>query len=496
MDYLSFDLGASSGKMFRGVFDGERLELFPVHAFGNRIIPLAGGLYWDFPGIYEGMCEGIRKAMAERPFGSFGIDSFNNDFSFIGKNGDLLSPLRSYRDPRTSRHQDAIYGKISARALYMHTGNQIAPFNTLMQLAAMREDGQGFLLDHADKLLFLPDLLGYYLTEQRYTEYTIASETQMLDWETCSWIDELLRLFDIPERLFAPLCMPGTVIGQVSPRFLSHNGVPSFRHVAVCEHDTASAFLAALASKSTAVLSCGTWTVIGAENEFPIINAYGFANNIANEGSLPGHHRISINVMGLWIMQQLRADYAMQGQAFDHEQIQALAGKAVPFAAFIDPDQAAFYQPGDMAAKVADKKLLQKNQALCQTPGALFRCVYESLAFQYRWSLEKLEHFLNRKFQQVSFVGGGSRDAMLCQFTANALNLPVIAGPAEASSAGNILVQMLADHGISHIAQGRDIVRRSFALREYLPQEPGLWQEQYLNYCGLVHSGAAATYDQ
>ena len=490
MDYLSFDLGASSGKMFRGVFDGERLALSPVHAFRNKIIPLAGGLYWDFPGIYDGMCEGIRKAMAEKPFGSFGIDSFNNDFSFIDEKGDLLFPLRSYRDPRTGRHQDAIYRKISARALYMHTGNQIAPFNTFMQLAAMREDGQGYLLDHADKLLFLPDLLGYYLTSRKYAEYSVASETQLLDWDSRDWIDDLLRLYDIPKRLFAPMTMPGTVIGNVSPRFLSQNGVPSFRHVAVCEHDTASAFLAAPASNSTAILSCGTWTVIGAENERPIINEYGYANNIANEGSLPGHHRISINVMGLWIMQQLRADYAMQGQAFNYEQIQTLARRAAPFAAFINPDHTAFYQPGEMAAKVDENRLKRDKQPLPAMPGALFRCVYESLAFQYRWSLEILEQFLNRKFQAISFVGGGARDEVLCQFTANALNLPVIAGPVDASSVGNILVQMLADHAISHIAQGREIVRRSFALREYLPQEPGLWQEQYLNYCALAHPEA------
>ncbi len=490
MDYLSFDLGAGSGRMFRGVFDGERLALLPVHSFPNRIVPLAGGLYWDFPGIYDGMCEGIRKTMAEKPFGSFGIDSFNNDFSFIAENGDLLFPLRSYRDARTVRHQDAIYRKIPARALYMHTGNQIAPFNTFMQLAAMREDGQGWLFDHADKLLFLPDLLGYYLTSQKHTEYTIASETQMLDWDSCDWIDGLLRLYDIPRRLFAPLTMPGTVIGSASKGFLSCNGVPSFRHVAVCEHDTASAFLAAPASEDTAILSCGTWSVIGAENERPVINDYGYANNIANEGSLPGHHRISINVMGLWIMQQLRADYALRGRTFDYGHIQALALEAAPFAAFVNPDHGDFYHPGDMAAKVSLNRLRQGKQPLSDVPGALFRCVYESLAFQYRRSLEILERFLNRKFRALSFVGGGSRDEVLCQFTANALNLPVYAGPADASSVGNILVQMLADHAIGDIAEGREIVRRSFALREYLPREPGLWQEQYRRYYTMVNPEA------
>lgn len=487
MDYLAFDLGASSGKMFRGAFDGERLLLTPAHAFINRIIPLANGLYWDFPGIYAEMCEGIKKAMGEKPFASFGIDSFNNDFSFIAQNGDLLLPVRSYRDPRAIRHQEAIYQKTPARELYMLTGNQVAPFNTFMQLAAMREDHQDDLFHQAHRLLFLPDLLAYYITGREYTEYTVAAETQMLDWDTRRWIPELLDILGMPESRFAPLVMPGSVIGNVSASFLRHNGVLPFSHTAVCAHDTASAFLAAPASSDTAILSCGTWSILGAENDRPVITEYGFRHNIANEGSLPGHHRVLRNVMGLWIVQQLAADYALRGKHFEAERIGKMALDAVPFSGFINPDDPVFYSPGEMIKKVLENRQGEKTHSLPDDPGALFRCVYESLAFQYRFALERIETLLKRKFRAVSIIGGGARDAALCQFTANALNVPVTAGPFDASALGNILVQMLAQKEIGSVKQGRDIIRRSFDLKEYLPRDTSAWDGQYPFFLRLAH---------
>lgn len=489
MEYLSFDLGASGGKMFRGAFNGETLRLTPVHSFANKAIPLAEGLYWDFLGIYEEMCTGICKAAADRPFDSFGIDSFNNDFSFINHGGELLFPLRSYRDSRTSRFADAIYRKISPRALYQYTGNQIAPFNTFMQLAAMREDGLGYVFEQAEKLLFLPDLLGYYLTGEQYTEYSIAAETQMLSWDTREWIGEVLELFQIPRCLFAPLVMPGSVVGQASPRFMSQYRVPAFSHVAVCEHDTASAFIAAPVSGDTAILSCGTWSIIGAETNAPIINDYGYKHNIANEGSLSGHHRLCVNVMGLWIIQQLKVEFALRNLHYNFAQTQSLALNAPPFAAFINPDNPAFYYPGDMIGKVSANCLQDGPEGVSPEPGALFRCVYESLAFQYRWALEKLECLLGVTFKAVSFIGGGAQDELLCRFTANAINRPVIAGPFDATSAGNILVQMQAHGAIDNIAQGREVIRRSFQLREYLPGETRIWEEEYGRYCALAHKG-------
>lgn len=488
MEYLAFDLGASSGRITRGSFDGKLLELSNVHAFPNQIIHLGQGLYWDFLSIFEQMRTGIRKAARDAPFHSFGIDSFNNDFSFISPSGSLLQPIRSYRDPRTRRHEEAIYQRISPWALYQLTGNQIAPFNTFMQLAALREDGEDAWLNQGARLLFLPDLLGYFLTGEQYSEYTLAAETQMLDWDSRSWIEEILKLLSIKRETFAPLIMPGNTVGQTCETFLKQCQVPMFRHVAVCEHDTASAFLAAPVEADSAILSCGTWTILGAENDRPVITEYGFQNNIANEGSLPGHHRICYNVMGLWILQQLKADLALKGQIFSFEAIQEAALGSTPFHAVIHPDNPVFYPPGDMAQTIRENILGGRKFDDSAEPGALFRCVYESLALQYRWALSKLETLLNRKFRAVSLIGGGARDRVLCQFTANALNLPVIAGPVEASSVGNILVQMLAAGAIKNPAQGRDIIRKSFGLQTYLPQNVAIWEEQYQRFLLLAHA--------
>lgn len=492
MDFLAFDLGASGGKMFRGAYDGEQLRLSPVYDFRNRMIQLGDSLYWDFLGIYQHMCTGIRKAAHEKPFHSFGVDSFNNDFSLISAQGDLLMPIRSYRDPRTERHRDAIYGQISPERLYSFTGNQIAPFNTFMQLAAMKEEGQGYLLDHAHRLLFLPDLIGYYLTGEQYTEYSVASETQMLDWHSRHWIPQLLDLLKLREDLFAPIIMPGTMVGPISQAFQRQHQVPSFSHVAVCEHDTASAFLSAPLKGNSAILSCGTWTIIGAENEQPVITSYGFEHNIANEGSLPGHHRISYNVMGLWLIQQLREDYALSGQPFEYEDIKAAALDAPAFQIVINPDDPAFYSPGGMAERIINGRLNPAGRADALEPGALFRCVYECLALQYRWALDKIETLLGRRFDTISLIGGGSQDEVLCQFTADATNRPVIAGPVQASSVGNMLVQMLAHGEIGDIHQGREIVRQSFRLQEYFPSDTALWQEQYQRFLALVHAQEAA----
>jgi sugar (pentulose or hexulose) kinase len=486
-EYLAFDLGASSGKICRGSFDGSKLTLSQAHAFPNHIIQLGEGLYWDFLYIFGQMCTGLLKAAASRPFDSFGIDSFNNDFSFISPAGSLLQPVRSYRDPRTRRHEDAIYRRISPQALYRLTGNQLAPFNTFMQLAAMREDREDAWLDRAERLLFLPDLLGYYLTGEQYTEYSVAAETQMLDWDSRDWIEELLQLLNISREMFAPIVMPGSIVGQASAPFLRQWQLKPFRHVAVCEHDTASAFLAAPAGADTAILSCGTWTILGAENDRPMINGFGFQHNIANEGSLPGHHRICYNVMGLWILQQLKAGLALAGQEYTYAGIQEAALDSEPFGAFINPDDPVFYPPGGMARTIRENTLGGAGARDDLEPAGLFRCVYESLAFQYRWALSKLEILLGRKFSAASLIGGGARDRVLCQFTANALGLPVHAGPVEASSAGNILVQMLADGAIANIAQGRDIIRESFDLSTYLPRNEATWETQYHRFLALAH---------
>jgi sugar (pentulose or hexulose) kinase len=337
----------------------------------------------------------------------------------------------------------------------------------------MREAGQHYLMEKAHRLLLLPDLLGYALTGEAVTEYTLAAETQMLDWETRDWIDDILNAYSIPRTLFAPLAMPGTVTGRGAL-----DGIPAFDFVSVCEHDTASAFLASPLGANAAILSSGTWSLVGVEHPSPVISEAGFRWNIANEGSLPGHHRILRNVMGSWLLQELQRDFAQRCLHFDFDRMQAEALAAEPFEFLLDPDDARFYYPGGMAGKIGEA-CREKCGRAPETPGEFFRLVYESLALKYRLVLERIEALTGRRVDAVNIVGGGSRDALGAQFTANALGRRVVAGPADATSIGNILVQMLAHGDISSIEEGRALIAASFETREYLPEEAARWQAQY-----------------
>ncbi len=486
MRYLAFDLGASSGKMFAGDFDGEKLALHKVHGFENRAIDMGGHLYWDFPGIYRNLCDGISIAARESDVASLGIDSFNNDFSFVDKAGALLQPLRAYRDERALRHEEAIYRRIPKEKLYMLSGNQLAPFNTYMQLAAMVEDGHGYIFDKADNLLMLPDLAAYFLTGERVMEYTLAAETQMLDLETRSWIPEALDAIPFPKRLFAPLVQPGSSAGRVKNAMCRDLGVRSFDVVSVCEHDTASAFLAAPIRRDCAIISSGTWAIVGVETERPVVEQYGYLHNIANEGGPDGHHRLLKNVMGSWILQELIRDFALGGQRFDYGDTQALARAAKPFHCMIDADDVSFYEPGDMRRKIRDASLKAVGRAP-ESPGEYFRTVYEALSFKYRQALEEIETLTGRAYTQVSLIGGGAQDELACQFAANALERPLTAGPVDGSALGNVLVQMIAGGEIASVGEGRQVILRSCAYREYSPADQALWREQYMRYGEIFH---------
>lgn len=483
MNYLAFDLGASSGRVILGRWDGERLTLNDVHRFDHAALPLGGGLYWDFPGIYREMNRGIQKAAActDNNIFSLGIDTFANDFSLISEKGELLIPMRCYRDGRTAEHRPAIFSRLSPRRLYQLTGNQISLFSTLMQLAAMQEAGQGYILEGAHKLLFLPDLLGYYITGAAAAEYTISSVSQMYDYCAAGWSRDVLAAYNIPERLPGPLVPPGTIIGDTTGNYRQHWGVGSFKVTAVCAHDTASAFLACPGGGDGVIISSGTWSLVGAEVDQPIISDLGFEHNIANEGGYPGHHRLIRNVMGLWLLQELRAGYLRQGLEYSFDHLSRLAAQARPFAATIDVDDELFYAPGDLKGRI-QKKCAGQSGAGPETPGELTRCIYESLALKYRWAVEKLEQLTGRSLPVISIVGGGARERLLCQFTANVCARPVIAGPSEASALGNLMVQCIASGELGGVEQGREIIKSTFPPDLYEPQDIEMWEEQYQRF--------------
>jgi sugar (pentulose or hexulose) kinase len=477
--YLAFDLGGSGGKLVLCSFDGQRLHPETVHRFENQAIRAHDSLYWDLWHIYRQTNLGVRKALtrAGGEVRSIGLDSFSNDHVFIDARGEVLTPLRCYRDPRTERHAEAIHARMSPERLYELTGNQTAPFGTLMQLGAMREAGQGYILDNAHRMLFTPDALIHFMTGEAVAEYTMASVSQMWSFARHDWCTEILEAFSIPRRLLCRVAEPGTIVGRTTESYNREQDIPGLTVVSVCEHDTASAFLAAPLNRERAIISSGTWSLVGTEVPGPIINATGFRHNIANEGGLPGQHRLIRNVMGLWILQEILR-HRGPASAEDFADLEALAARAAPFAHRIDPDDGAFYAPRDMVSAV-EQRCQDAGGRAPNTLGQTVRCVVECLALKYRWAIEKIEELTGGSLPGICIVGGGSRNRLLCQFTANACGRPVVAGPAEATAVGNVLVQLLAHRQISSLEQGKDLVKASFEIEEYFPQETGVWEQEY-----------------
>jgi sugar (pentulose or hexulose) kinase len=485
MHLLAFDLGGSGGKLIKGCFDGKKVTLKNIVSFENSSVPIGDGLYWEFIGIYRCLLNGLRKASADGPVFSLGIDSFSNDFGFIDKNGELLSPVRCYRDSRTARYSDYVYSRVSSRRLYELTGNQNARFNTLMQIGAIQAAGQEWILEHSHKMLFVPDLLVYLLTGQALAEYTISSVSQFFSFADQDFCDELLKIFNIRRDLFGPIVMPGTLAGNITDRLVREQEIRSFQVVSVCEHDTASAYLASpLNRKDAIIISSGTWALIGCEMEKPLVKEEGYHYNIANEGGYSGYHRFLKNVMGSWIIQEIRSDYRIKGVEYSYAELENAAENSKPFAFFIDVDDDLFFSPGNLSGKI--REICRKRYgSVPEDIGSLIRCVYESLAMKYRRNLEILEEVTGQTFRIINIVGGGSKDTLMCRFVADACALPVVAGPQEATVLGNILVQFIAAGEIDSVEQGRSIIADSFPPIWYEPQNTAIWEDEYHRYSTL-----------
>lgn len=484
MNVLAFDLGGSGGKVILGTYSHHRLEIKVLNKFEHSAIAINGSLYWDILHIYRELCTGVKTAIecTKDSLTSMGIDSFCNDFAIVAPTGELLTQVHSYRDERTRNHVQAIYEIMSPEELYKINGNQNALFNTLLQLAAMECNHQSYLFEHGNKLLFIPDLLIFFLSGKKMTEYTLASVSQIFDYGTDSWNKDILEKFHIPGELFADLVKPGSINARTSLRFNEEYKTKGFHIVSVCEHDTASAFLASPYSQNCAIISCGTWALVGTETKGPIINDFGYRFNIANEGGYEGHHhRLLHNVMGTWIIQEIRAAFQSLGTNYSYTQLEELAQAAPAFKFLIDVDDVCFYSPGNMPQKLKNycKGLYDTSP---ETPGEMVRCVYESLALKYFWNINNLQKLTDAEFNIINIVGGGAQSSLMCQFTANACNCVVAAGPVEATALGNILVQLLADRQINSIEEGREIIAKSFPVKEYYPQDMELWKAQYIRF--------------
>jgi rhamnulokinase len=490
-DYLAVDLGAESGRGLLGQFDGERLTLEEVHRFPNGPVRMLDTLYWDLPHLWEETKVALRKAGAGRSsLDGVGVDTWGVDFGLIGRGDTLLGNPIHYRDARTNGMMDAATALVPRERIYEMTGLQFLPFNTVFQLLAMVRS-KSPLLEVAETLLMMPDLFGWLLTGRRAGERTDASTTQLLDPRTGRWCDDLCTALGIPRRILPELIEPGTELGILRPSVAEEVGVGPVSILATAGHDTASAVAAvpALAATSGApewcYLSSGTWSLMGVEVPKPIINATTMRYNFTNEGGVFGTTRLLKNIMGLWLIQECRRIWARSGRDYSYEELIQKAEAAKPFAMLVDPDDASFLAHGDMPARLT-AFCTRTGQAPPGEAGAFVRCALESLALKYRWTVERLEEVTNTKIRTIHVGGGGSKNALLNQFTADACGRPVHAGPVEATAAGNVLIQAIGRGRIGSLADARAIIARSFPVIVYEPRDPGAWNDAAARFDKLL----------
>jgi rhamnulokinase len=462
---VAIDLGASSGRVALGTLLEDRLELEVLHRFHNEPVQVQGRLYWDVLFLWREILKGLKLASGRGNIASVGVDSWAVDYALLDTGGHLLDGVRCYRDRRTDGVMANAFEVLPARDIYRHTGIQFLPFNTLYQLLAVQQEAPA-LLEGASLFLMLPDLLNAWLSGQKVCERTNASTTQFVDPVTGDWSPEVLSAFGLPRHLFPPIVAPGTVLGGLSDEVAEATGLGGTVVVAPGTHDTASAVAAIPAEGDAwAYLSSGTWSLLGVERSEPLLTERAREANFTNEGGVFGTTRLLKNVMGLWILQECVRSWEADLPALLH------ALSPTPgFAQFIDPDDARFLPPGkDMPQRVQDF-CRETGQEVPEGPEAITRCILESLALKYSVVLEQLQALLGTPVESLHIVGGGSRNALLSQWTADACGCGVLCGPTEATLYGNLLVQAQA-LGKLEAHQLRQVVRLSETLTSYRPSD-------------------------
>ena len=486
---LAFDFGASSGRAMIATYDGNRIDLKEVHRFTNDPVLVGGTLYWDTLRLFHEIKQGIIKAWHDGGFDSIGIDTWGVDFGLLDKDGRMLENPVNYRDNRTDGMMEEAFKAVPRDEVYKRTGIQLMKINTLFQLVSIAKN-RPELLERADKLLFTPDLFNYLLTGEMKTEYTIASTSQMLDVFSRDWDREMLGRLGIPERLLTGIVQPGTVVGKLSPAICEELGVPAVDVIAIASHDTASAVISVPAvppkDKDFIYISCGTWSLFGTELDQPIVDERSIKYNFTNEGGYNGTIRYLKNIMGLWLIQESRRQWIREGLNPSYADLEREALAVEPFRCFIDPDEDVFSGPGNMPKRVREF-CERTGQYVPQTTGEVMRCIYESLAMKYRYTLGALEDITGKKYNSIHVVGGGTKDKFLCQLAANACKIPVVAGPIEATVLGNAVTQLMASGDVSGLAEGRRVIANSFDTIHYEPKDVSDWDEPFERFVKILN---------
>ena len=475
MNYLALDLGAGSGRAIVGRINGNRLQLEEILRFENIPVQLRDTIYWDFLSLFANIKKGI--ALAEKKgyaLSGIAVDTWGVDFGLLDQTGQLLANPVTYRDNRTQGLSVEAFKYISKEKLYLITGLQLMEINTLFQVLSLKKQNDP-TLKIADKLLFTPDLINYFLTGIAVNEYTIASTSQLLNARTKAWEHGLFEKFALPKNIMQNIIFPGEVIGALTPPLIEETGAKQAKVFAVGSHDTASAIAAIPAEgENWAFLSSGTWSLLGVLIENPILTDEAMANDFTNEGGVNNRIRFLRNITGLWLYQRLIAEWeAMENKKQSYDEMLADAEKATPFQSIVNTDDPAFSNPAKMSDAIREY-CKKTNQKIPETKGELVRCVLESLAIKYAIVMGKLQKCSDKTIEKLYVVGGGSQNRLLNQFTANALNMEVIIGLTEATAIGNIMQQAIADGSVKDWTEGHDIIKNSFTFETYHPQEN--WQ--------------------
>lgn len=480
MKILAFDYGASSGRSILGDFDGNKLTLTETHRFNSDPVMLNNTFTWDFLRLFFEMKKGITNTVNAgfKDIASIGVDTWGVDFGLLGKNGQLLGNPAHYRDTRTDGMIEKAASIISKKDIYGETGIAFQKFNTLYQLLAMKEAGDP-LLELADTMLFVPDLFNYFLTGEKYCEYTITSTSQMYNPVKDDWAYDMLKKLGIRTDFLPKVISSGTKLGGLTKSIQEELGVGAIPVIAVAEHDTGSAVVSVpYVEKGAAFLSSGTWSLLGIELDKPIINETVRGLNYTNEGGFTRNVRMLKNIMGLWINNECLRHWEKIGEKISYAEMNAAVDAAKPFCAIIDVDSPEFFEPFNMPGKIQDYAR-RTGQYVPQTKGEIIRVVEESLALKYRQCIEGLEEIIGRKIPALNIVGGGIKNQALSQFTANAIGRRVYCGPVEATAIGNLAAQLISLGEIKDLDQARQVIANSFPMEVYEPKDREAWDAAY-----------------
>lgn len=490
--HLAFDLGAESGRAIVGEINNGKLQLSEIHRFATQGLSVNGNMRWDVYRLFAELKAALKIYVEKYGSGltSIGVDTWGVDFGLLDKRGSLIGIPYHYRDNRTEGTDEIIEQKTGHKRIYELTGIQFLTINTLNQVISMKRD-EDPALDIADDLLFIGDLLHYFLSGEVCAEYTIASISQMYNTTECTWSDEIFRAYDIPKALQTKIVRAGDKIGNIRPDLAKEVGLDtSTAIIAPGVHDTASAFAAVPAKGDDwAMISSGTWSITGLEIDKPITTQECFEMNISNSGGVLGKTMFLKNVMGLWIIQKCKEVWNRTEPDLDYSEIVIRAQKAAPFAGMIDPDDSAFLNPEDAPAEVAGYLADTKQGSVDPGDvGQIARIVFESLALKYRYMFERLSKATGKKIETLHITGGGCKNGMLNQFTANTMGMELVTGPIEATAAGNILMQAYGSGEISSLSELREVVRNSFEIKTYQPDDIEAWESQYKKFLKICRN--------